>query len=152
MHFNIICSLLVIQAMQEVSYKFERKGILTTENLGLKFHIKNSIKHKWKLPLSEVPSIKWNILQNSSFLLKEIWKMVSFAARYQEKGVWKIVLNTGRIFARKAYRSQLQTITYHLSFFLFLWIINLSTVNSEKVSLYVGSKVKSLGNKNMYFI
>lgn len=48
MHFNLICSLLVMQAMQEVSYKSEKKGLLTTENLGLKIRIKSSTKHNWK--------------------------------------------------------------------------------------------------------
>lgn len=37
-HFYIIRSLLVMQAMQEISYKFERKGLLTTENPYQKFH------------------------------------------------------------------------------------------------------------------
>lgn len=48
MQFNLICSLLVMQAMQEVSYKSEKKGLLTTENLGLKIRIKTSAKHNWK--------------------------------------------------------------------------------------------------------
>lgn len=37
-HLYIIRSLLVMQAMQEISYKFERKGLLATENPYQKFH------------------------------------------------------------------------------------------------------------------
>lgn len=62
--------------------------------------------------------------------LKEIWKIVSSAIRCQKKAIWKLVTNTSHTFTMKASYSQLQTITYHLGFYPFLWIINLHTVEA----------------------